>query len=160
MKTWILAAVSIPVFFVCACGAATGAGDAWTPPETLVGTWEGGARVFGVKGAESGKDSVRVSITLSADGTVTGKVGNALFHGCRAASNRGWISRALNIRTEYIVHGGTLEGPVVPGDTETSRTFTLPFSFRDGGLKGGMMIKKGWRYPKPLLRLDVRKVER
>lgn len=159
MNAWIRTAALIPVFFVCAYSVSLGAGGAWTPTDALVGTWEGWSQVLKQKGADTGKDSVLVSITILADGTVTGKAGGAAFLSCRVDSNRGWISRKLNIRSEYIVHHGTLEGPVVPGDPETSREFTIPFSLRNGKLSGGLMIKRGLRYPAPLLsRLNLRKI--
>ncbi len=43
-----------------------------------------------------------------------------------------------------------LEGPMFQ-ETRKQPYFTLPFSIRDGGLKGGMMIKKGG-VSEPLLR--------
>jgi hypothetical protein len=159
MNAWIRAAVCFQVLFAVACGESFCAEKVWAPPDSLVGTWEAGARVFGVKDAGTAADSVRISITIHKDGTVSGAVGGATLNGCRAASNRGRISRALNIRSEYIVHNGTLEGAVFPVDTETRRTFTIPFTIRDGVLKGSVMVTKPWRYPKPLVRLDLRKVE-
>ncbi len=130
----------------------------WAPPDSLVGTWEGTSRVFSVPGAESGVDTVRVRITILPDGTVQGNAGGAVFVQCRVGRNRGWLGRKLNIKTDWWIRKGFLEGPIVPGDPETRREIDLPFNMVHGCLRGSLFERKGWRYPNPIFpRLYLRK---
>jgi hypothetical protein len=46
----------------------------------------------------------------------------------------------LNIKTDFIVSGGTLQGKVTPRDEGTDSRFTIPFNMVDGKLKGTIML--------------------
>jgi hypothetical protein len=126
----------------------------WSPPDALTGAWRGKAEVFadfkkGDSPSEHPEDWIAVRISIEADGTVQGRVGNARFSDCRIARNRGWLGRKLNIKTDYIIRGG-LKGRIVPDDTRQHRTFTIPFNLADGKLTGGFMVTEQFKYPWPL----------
>ena len=122
------------------------------PPPELTGTWwQGEVQAVAESGVAQGEPRlVEVSITIAADGKVSGKVGTAVLQQCQLQANRGWLGRLLNLKTDYIVRGGYLEGPVWPGDVVTKRSFTIPFNLREGELVGTVMVLQSWRYPHPL----------
>lgn len=104
------------------------------------------------------EDWIEINVMIRPDGKVDGKIGNAKFVSCRVRKNRGWLGRKLNMKSDFIVSGGALEGRVVPEDEETRRQFTIPFNIVDGKLKGGFMVLKKWEYPYPLFpRLNLEK---
>lgn len=138
--------------------ASPGADESWTPPDSLVGTYEGTALCFVRIANQTGADSVRMRITILPNGTVEGTAGGAAFVQCRVTRNRGWLGRKLNLGTDWWIQKGLLEGPVVPGDAETRREISLPFNMVQGCLRGSLFERKGWRYPNPILpRLHLRK---
>jgi hypothetical protein len=115
------------------------------PPLELIGTWTGCVEVFGPFKAEPypsqhPDDIQKVVITFTADGSVEGKVGEAVFQNSSVRRNRGWIERKLNLKTDFIVSGGTLQGRVTPRDEGTNSGFTIPFNIVDGKLKGTIML--------------------
>lgn len=136
-------------------------GLAWQPDSVLIGTWSGKAEVFapfkkGEYPSTYPEDYMEIVINIDENGNVTGHVGDAVFTNCVVTKNRGWLCKKLNWRTDYIVTHGTLDGPLVPADQETTRDFTIPFNIVDGKLDGGFMLKKPWKYPYPMLsRLDL-----
>ena len=115
------------------------------PPQELVGTWSCSVEVFGSfkTGSYPSKhpdDTQEVVITIQPDGSVQGKIGNAVFENASVRRNRGWIGRKLNIKTDFIVTGGTLQGKITPKDKGTNCKFTMPFNMVDGKLKGTIML--------------------
>ena len=148
---------------VCLSFLSTQASVAWNPPDTLVGTWSDKAEVFAPfkkspYPSKAPEDWIRIQIQIHVDGTVDGQVGDAQFVGCEVRSNRGWLGRKLNVKTDYIICDGALTGTIVSTDKETKRYFTIPFNVADGKLKGGFMVLKKWKYPFPMFpRLELMK---
>jgi hypothetical protein len=99
--------------------------------------------------------AVEVDITIHEDGSVTGTVGDATLQQCILKKNRGELGRSLNIASDYLVAEGYLDGAIVPEDTITYKEFTIPFDIVDGKLHGSIMWLEGWKYPKPLLAIDL-----
>jgi hypothetical protein len=133
----LVAAVMIPLV--------SGAADKQFPSPKLVGTWTGSTEVFGPFKVEpypskAPEDHQNVILTIKADGTVAGKIGNAEFKDASVKRNRGLIGRKLNIKTDYIVCGGTLQGKVTPRDEGTNSRFTIPFNLEGGTLRGTIML--------------------
>lgn len=118
----------------------------------LIGTWEGKCYHF------ASKDSVLVSITINEDATAIGTVGDAILRDCLAKKNRGWFGRWINIKTDYIIKSGYLEGLIVPSDSITVNYFTLPFNLAKTRMQGTVMKIAKWTYPVPLVRIDFIKV--
>ena len=125
------------------------------PPPELVGTWSGSVEIFGPFKAEpypskSPDDHQRVVITIHADGTVEGKIGNAVFLNSTVHKNRGWLGRKMNLKTDFLVCGGVLQGKVTPRDKGTDSRFTIPFNMVEGGLRGTIMLLPKFPLTRPL----------
>ncbi|MBD3376070.1 hypothetical protein GF406_13620 [candidate division KSB1 bacterium] len=115
------------------------------PPPGLTGTWTGQVEIFGPFKVEpypsqAPEDHPQVIITIHSDGTVQGRIGAAKFVDAFVRKNRGWFFRLLNIKTDYIITGGTLEGKVTPRDTGTKAEFLIPFSIVDDKLQGSINL--------------------
>jgi len=126
-------------------------------PEALIGIWEG--RAWDASGELNGGADLPFLMTIGLDGAVECTLGDAVFVECRAHCNRGWLGRVLNIKTDYIIKGGYLQGAVTPEDAGEVRSFTLPLSPEREGFRGTIMVLKPWTYPYPLLRVDLRASE-
>ncbi len=116
-------------------------------PETLQGNWTG-IPIVTVRTFEQGRfhftrnpDSVKLSITISEDGTVTGKLGTAVFDGCQMKKNRGSLSRKLNLFSDYVITG-KLTGPIFPTDPIAVKVISMPLNQKDGHLKGSLFQKQ------------------
>ena len=121
------------------------AGTTPIPPTELVGTWSCSVEIFGPFKVEpypskAPDDTQKVVITIKADGSVQGTIGNAVFKNASVHRNRGWMGRQLNVKTDFIVSGGTLRGKVTPRDEGTDSRFTIPFNIVEGNLKGTIML--------------------
>ena len=104
-----------------------------------------------------GTDSTMVDLTIHQDGTVTGTVGQARLVDGYLKGNRGWLSRKLKWRTEFIIKG-YLEGPIVDCDRDSVKKITLPFNLVNGGIKGTLFKIHKWKYPDPLIRILLQSV--
>lgn len=139
------------------------AGSEWRPPDFVAGTWTGRAEVFapfkkGTYPSKHPEDWIDIRVNIGEDGRVDGQIGGAKLTGCHVKKNRGWLGRLLNIKSDYIIRDGVIEGRVVPEDEVTQREFTVPFNIVDGQLKGGVMVVKRWEYPYPMFpRLNLEK---
>lgn len=151
MKQILIVAVALTLAAPCI----TMAGEKSFPPPELIGTWTGSVEIFGSfkvqpYPSKASEDHQRVTITISADGTIEGKVGDATFKNSSVQKNRGWIGKKLNLKTDYIISGGTLQGKVTPKDKGTNSKFTVPFNIEDGKLKGTIMLIPKFPLTRPL----------
>lgn len=131
------------------------AGDKNHPPPELIGTWSGTVEIFGSfkvqpYPSKAPEDHQKVTITINSYGTVTGNIGNAIFKKATIHKNRSWIGRKLNLKSDYIVSGGTLQGKVTPQDKGTNSKFTVPFNIEEGKLKGTIMLIPKFPLTRPL----------
>ena len=121
------------------------AGQKVFPPPELTGTWTGQVEIFGPfkvqpYPSQAPEDHPQVIIIIHPDGTVQGRIGAAKFVDTFVRKNRGWFFRLLNIKTDYIITGGSLEGKVTPRDMGTKGEFLLPFSIVDDKLQGSVNL--------------------
>jgi len=133
-----------------------------SPPVALVGVWQCNTTVLDKsEEVELGRKlDVVVRLHIRPDGRVSGQVGSAILEQCVYQHNRGPVGRKLNIKTDHIIRGGRIVGPVYDGDLVTKREFTLPFQFEDSRLKGTIMVLGAWEYPNPLTsRLSLERVD-
>jgi hypothetical protein len=120
-------------------------------PAELPGTYTGKERVI-VRYNNDGQfffreDSVLVSLIIESDGQISGMVGEAAFEKCNVKTNRGWISRQLNIKTDFQI-SGMLEGYIFSKDTVTNKNVKIPFNLDDGVIKGSIfLMNKGQDFP-------------
>ena len=131
-------------------------------PDSIAGTWSGKGFLNSplaqkIPPSDVPADNPEIQIIIGTDGSVTGTVGQAHFCECIARKNRGWLGRLLNIKTDYIIKGGYLQGSLCPQDTVNIKKFTLPFNIRNGLLTGTIMQIHKWKYPDPLVRIKIEK---
>jgi len=88
----------------------------------FAGHWEGSAQIAANWCKQR---QLAVAIDIHPDGSVTGKIGDATLANARFSSNRGWLGRALNLFSDYIVRGD-LNGPIVAADRITRAGVTIP----------------------------------
>ena len=134
----------ISIFILPACGK-------WSLPADLPGTYTGKERVV-IRYDREGQfvyrdDIVMVSMTIDSKGEVTGMVGEADFEGCKVTQNRGWLSRQLGIKTDFIIRG-KLTGSTIEKDSIIYKNISIPFNMENGGLKGSLFLNNtGQNYP-------------
>jgi hypothetical protein len=105
-----------------------------TMPPAIAGHWEGDARII-VDWCH--QKTLRVSLTIGADGKVAGKVGDATLVNGLLDRNRGWLGRKLNLATDYIIRG-ELNGPVVAAESITRKAVNIPVDASGSSLVGGL----------------------
>lgn len=115
------------------------------PPQNVVGTWRGNVEIFGPfktdpYPSKAPEDHQDVIITITSSGSVTGRIGQAVFSGYSLQRNRGWLGRKLNLKTDFIICGGYLDGKITPKDKGGKREFTIPFNIENGKLVGTIML--------------------
>ena len=109
------------------------AGNDVVKPE-MVGRWEGDGKIIVTWCQQT---NLRVTLDVKADGTVTGKVGDATLTEGRFRRNRGWLGRKLNIKTDYIITG-RLEGPIVSAEGVTRSGVNIPINYSTGTFTGAL----------------------
>jgi len=120
-------------------------------PDTLAGTYSGNNGII-VRYNKDGQyifyeDKVEVSIEISKTQLVTGRVGGAIFEDCKIVKNRGWISRQLNIKTDYLISGRLL-GSTFKKDSITDKNISIPFNIENGEIKGSLFLTEtGQQFP-------------
>jgi len=124
----------------------------------VVGTWSGPARVAVRIPQASGParfatDTVPVTLTVRADGSVEGRVGEASLVEAYVLQNRGWIGRAIHLATDFRLEG-RLRGAVFPEDRHPTQDVRAPFDVAGDTLAGSLFQVSGIGvYPMAALRL-------
>lgn len=156
MKKLVLLALFLS-FYYC-----LNAKDKITLPDSVIGVWEGKASLLlplahQAAPSPNDEDNPLVSILIKADGTVKGQVGSAIMKNCIAKKNRSWLGRLLNLRTDYMITNGYLEGFLSGKDSVQFKKFSLPFNTTDNKMKGSVMRIYRLKYPYPLVRVIIPK---
>lgn len=112
------------------------------PPADLVGTWSGKMRVWG---GYCARDSVDVTLSVRADGRVTGTVGGATLRNGMFHDNRGWIARKLNMKSEYRITCD-LDGLLCESSDRAVHNLNVPFNRYGAGIRGAMYAATCWRF--------------
>lgn len=155
----IISYLAVAALLVTGCGAT----PIDTVPASLLGTWQAEATVRApISFAPPPKDmprqvdeTIELNIIIHEDASVSGTVGGAELKECVLKNNRSELGRQLNIASDYIVIDGYLDGPIIPGDTELHKDFTIPFDVVDGHMQGSVMWLQDWKYPSPLMEVDL-----
>lgn len=149
---WLRGAVAAAALAVLpACGR-------WIVPARVVGTWSGPARVAVRIPRDSGParfatDTVPVTLTVRADGSVEGRVGAATLVEAYVLRNRGWFGRAIHLATDFRLEG-RLRGAVFPEDRHPTLDVRAPFDVAGDTLAGSLFQVTGIAvYPMAALRL-------
>jgi hypothetical protein len=111
-------------------------------PAELLGRWRGEATAVV---AWANRQHVTIDLAFAENGTVAGKIGDAVLVDGYVARNRGDLGRALGTNSDFIVRGA-LEGTVLPREPVTSKVLFIPFNIvtSDGSavLTGGVTTCK------------------
>jgi hypothetical protein len=98
----------------------------------MVGHWKGNARII-VSWCH--QTNLPVAVDIHADGSVTGKIGDATLIDGSFEANRGWLGRKLNLWSDYIITG-KLDGAIVAAeDIKRDRVF-IPLDFNNSAFVG------------------------
>ena len=108
------------------------AGSAIKPP--MVGTWNGESRII-VDWCK--QEKLPISLKIAADGSVTGKIGDATLTDGKLRRNRGTIGRWLKLKTDFILTGN-LKGAIVKAEGITRSGVSLPLNFDGKNFTGGL----------------------
>jgi hypothetical protein len=98
----------------------------------MIGRWQDDAHVIVVWCQQT---NLPVSLNIQADGSVSGRIGDATLTNGRLRRNRGWLGRKLNIKTDYIITGA-LSGPMMRAEHITRSGVKMPLSFSSGSFTG------------------------
>ncbi|MFI5357802.1 MAG: hypothetical protein ACHQ4G_10745 [Opitutales bacterium] len=130
------------------------------PDRHLVGTWRGRNRFFGLRQEEISSGSVEakfveVTLTIEADGRVTGQIGGATLRECTIRANRGRLGRLLHVKTDFIICG-KLVGSVAPLSEGGSHVINAPVNLDGGRMTGSVFVLRGgFSNPYPFLKLQL-----
>ena len=139
-----LMSLIVIIFVATACSEAV-------IPSDLPGTYSGKEIVmlrYDKDGQYINKDDIiQVSLIISNTGEVSGTLGETAFEGCKVTLNRGWLSRQLNIKTDFIVNG-KLNGRTFEEDTMLNKNISIPFNLKNREISGRLFINNnGQNYP-------------
>jgi hypothetical protein len=112
---------------------ASGAAGQAARPE-MCGRWKGTADII-VNWTKA--RTLPVEIAIAADDRVTGKIGDATILNGRFRANRGWLGRALHIKTDWLIDG-RLEGPIIAAESIARDELLMPLNFRGMTFEGGI----------------------
>ena len=121
----------LAAFATLALGSAGGAQA--VRPE-MVGKWAGTADIF-VNWTKA--RTLPVKIEIAADDRVNGKIGDAKIVNGRFRSNRGWLGRALHIKTDWMIDG-RLEGPIIVAEGIVREELMMPLNWNSSRFEGGI----------------------
>jgi hypothetical protein len=101
---------------------------------SVIGRWGGVADVV-VNWTK--QRTLPINIVIGADDQATGTVGDATLVRGRLLRNRGWLGRAMQIKTDYIIEAD-LDGPIIRAENIQRDMIQIPFNARDGRLVGSV----------------------
>jgi len=100
----------------------------------MCGRWKGTADIV-VNWTKA--RTLPVEIAIAADDRVTGKIGDATILNGRFRANRGWLGRALHVKTDWIIDG-RLEGPIIAAENVVRDEVMMPLDWKGSGFEGGI----------------------
>jgi hypothetical protein len=109
------------------------------PPSSMVGHWEGKAEVA-VNWCNA--KELAVSVTIAANGNVTGKVGDATLTGGHIYPNPGKQPKGVMLQTKYVIEAG-LEGPLVAAEKIARAEICIPIEVTKDGQLAGAFLTSG-----------------
>jgi len=130
-----------------ACLLLTASCTRWSVPASLVGTWSGTQKVTVRVKQPRGpnrfvSDTVGITISVHADGSVEGRVGGATMVGAYVLRNRGWLGKALRFATDFRLEG-RLQGAVFAEDPVPTMDVRAPFGVVGDTLAGTLFQQSG-----------------
>jgi hypothetical protein len=102
--------------------------------EAMAGEWEGRAHII-VNWVQ--QTNLVIRLHVQRDGAVSGIIGDAVLTKGRLRSNRGWLGRKLNIKTDYMIEG-RLNGPLLGAENISRASVKMPLNFNGTNFVGGL----------------------
>lgn len=112
------------------------------PPASMVGHWEGKAEVA-VNWCNA--KELTVSLTISQDGTVAGKVGDATLKDGHIYPNPGKPPKGFTLQTSFVVEAA-LDGPLVAAEGIKRDEICIPVEVTKDGQLAGAFLTSGTEY--------------
>jgi hypothetical protein len=81
--------------------------------------------------------TVPVAIAIAPDDRVTGTIGDATLLDAHLLSNRGWLGKALRIKTDYLIEG-RLDGPIIRDEHLVRSEVMMPLDWTGSEFVGGI----------------------
>ncbi|HTM26048.1 MAG TPA: hypothetical protein VL225_12705 [Vicinamibacterales bacterium] len=103
-------------------------------PAAMAGNWAGDADIFVNWTAQR---ALPVKLSIAADGTVSGTIGDALLRNGRLQRNRTALGRALHVKTDWIVIAD-LDGDVIKAESIRRESVKVPLNWVDDHFEGGV----------------------
>jgi hypothetical protein len=100
----------------------------------MCGRWQGSADVA-VNWTKA--RTLTVAIAISSDDRVTGTIGDATLRDAHLLSNRGWLGKALRIKTDYLIDG-RLEGPMIRDEHLVRSEIMMPLDWTGSEFVGAI----------------------
>lgn len=100
----------------------------------MAGTWAGEGRIVVTWTTAR---TLRVRLTITPEGRVSGTVGDAVLRDGRFEANRTAIGRALHIKTDWIVRG-PVDGDVIKAEGIRRESVMIPLNWIDDHFEGGV----------------------
>ena len=122
------------LYAACMTFLVSGAAGAQAVLPEMCGRWKGTADIV-VNWTKA--RTLPVEIAIAADDRVTGKIGDATILNGRFRANRGWLGRALHIKTDWIIDG-RLEGPVIAAESIVRDEVMMPLDWKGSSFEGGI----------------------
>ncbi len=101
---------------------------------SVIGRWGG---VADIAGDWTTQRTLPINIVIGADDQVTGSIGDATLVNGRLSRNRGWLGRAMQVKTDYIIQAD-LDGLIIRAENIQRDMVQIPFDWRDGRLVGSI----------------------
>jgi hypothetical protein len=101
---------------------------------SVIGRWSGVADILVDWTTQR---TLPINIVIGADDQVTGSIGDATLVNGRLSRNRGWLGRAMQVKTDYIIQAD-LDGLIIRAENIQRDMVQIPFNWRDGRLAGSM----------------------
>ena len=130
MNTKIIVSLLGALFYVSAAFADT----RLTPEPAMVGQWTGVAEIVV---SWTKQRSLALDLVIRADGTVTGRIGDATLTNGHLATNRNWLGKKLNLATDYIIVGD-LAGAIIAAEQIRREHIKVPLNWSEGIFRGGV----------------------
>ena len=125
----------LQLMVVCSCVILAWTVHAGQPvTDEMAGRWSGHGDIVV---NWTSQRQILVQLTISPDGGVEGTIGDATLIGGRFAQNRGWLGRALDIKTDYIITG-RLQNCVIAGEGVCRDSVKIPLDWSKGHFTGGL----------------------
>lgn len=118
---------------MCCCVILAWAAHADVMPE-MAGRWSGHGEIVV---SWTTQRQLLVHLTISPDGGVAGTIGDATLIDGRFFQNRGWLGRALDIKTDYIITG-RLQGCLIAAEGVCRDSVKIPLDWNKGHYTGGL----------------------